>query len=151
MTETGEIMIGLIGRKIGMTQMYGENGVLRPSTLIEVGPCPVVQVKSSSGKDGYNAVKLGFLESEKVKKPEKGITEKANVPSMKIMREFRIDYGEEYVFSDDTDLFDINREKGIVSFIPEKEGEFYAVIIALREVDDFQYKLIKFKVVGNEN
>ena len=96
MTETGETMIGLIGRKIGMTQVYGENGLLYPSTLIELGPCPIIQVKSANGKDGYNAVKLGFLESEKVNKPERGITAKTGLPPVKVMREFRVEGVEEY-------------------------------------------------------
>ena len=89
-------MIGLIGKKIGMTQIYKDNGVLCPSTVIEIGPCPVVQVKTGSGKDGYKAVKLGFWESEKISKPEKGIFEKAGVSPMKITHEFKVDNVEEY-------------------------------------------------------
>lgn len=89
-------MIGLIGKKIGMTQVYQENGRLNPATVIEVGPCPVVQVKSGDGKDGYNAVKLGFLESEKIAKPLQGIFKKAGVQPMKVMREFRVDDPGEY-------------------------------------------------------
>jgi len=84
-------MIGLIGKKLGMSQFYAENGVLCPITAIELGPCPVLQVKSSEGKDGYNAVKLGFLESEKVNRPIKGVCKKAGVASVKVMREFRVD------------------------------------------------------------
>ncbi len=84
-------MIGLIGKKIGMSQIYNEDGVLCPATLIEVGPCPVVQVKSTDGKDGYNAVKIGFWESEKVAKPIRGIFEKKNLAPAKRLREFRVD------------------------------------------------------------
>ena len=54
-------MVGLIGKKIGMTSVYNENGKNIPCTVIEAGPCPVVQVKSED-KDGYNAVQLGFEE-----------------------------------------------------------------------------------------
>ncbi len=89
-------MIGLIGKKIGMTQIYKDNGVLCPSTVIEIGPCPVVQVKTKDGKDGYNAVKLGFWKSEKISKPEKGVFEKTGVSPMKITREFKVDDVEEY-------------------------------------------------------
>ena len=89
-------MIGLIGKKIGMTQIYRDNGVLCPSTVIEIGPCPVVQVKTRDGKDGYNAVKLGFWESEKMSKPEKGVFEKAGVSPMKVTHEFKVDNVEEY-------------------------------------------------------
>ncbi len=89
-------MIGLIGKKIGMTQIYKDNGVLCPSTVIEIGPCPVVQVKTGDGKDGYNAVKLGYWESKKISKPEKGVCEKAGVSPMKVTHEFKVDNVEEY-------------------------------------------------------
>jgi len=89
-------MIGLIGKKIGMTQIYKDNGVLCPSTVIEIGPCPVVQVKTGDGKDGYNAVKLGYWESKKISKPEKGVFDKAGVSPMKVTHEFKVDNVEEY-------------------------------------------------------
>ena len=89
-------MIGLIGKKIGMTQIYKDNGVLCPSTVIEIGPCHIVQVKTRDGKDGYDAVKLGFSESEKISKPEKGVFEKAGLPNMKVLREFRVNNVNDY-------------------------------------------------------
>ena len=89
-------MIGLIGKKIGMTQIYKDNGELCPATALQVGPCPILQVKNSEGKDGYNAVKLGFWESKKISKPAKGISTKAGVSGMKVMREFRVDNIGEY-------------------------------------------------------
>lgn len=89
-------MIGLIGRKIGMTQVYKENGVLCPATVIEVGPCPVVAIKTDDGKDGYTALKLGFWESEKISKPEKGVFGKLKLPGMKVLREFRVDDTSEF-------------------------------------------------------
>lgn len=84
-------MIGLIGRKIGMTQIYKDTGEVCPATALEVGPCPIVQVKKSDGKDGYNAIKLGFWESEKISKPLKGIVSKIGKPGQKVMGEFQID------------------------------------------------------------
>lgn len=89
-------MIGLIGKKVGMTQIYRENGMLCPATVLEVGPCPIVQVKSQKGKDGYNAIKLGFWESKKIPKPLNGIFAKVNMPGMKIVKEFRVDNVGEY-------------------------------------------------------
>jgi len=89
-------MVGMIGKKIGMTQMYKENGILCPATVIELGPCPIVQVKTSDGKDGYNALKLGFWESKKVSKPEKGVFAKANLAGMKVTKEFRVEDTKEY-------------------------------------------------------
>ncbi len=89
-------MIGMIGKKIGMTQYFRENRVLCPATAIEVGPCPVIAVKARTGKDGYNALKLGFAESEKISKPEKGVFAKLKLPGMKVMKEFRVENVEEY-------------------------------------------------------
>lgn len=89
-------MIGLIGRKIGMTQVYKENGVLCPATVITVGPCPVIGIKTAESKDGYGALKLGFWESDKISKPEKGVFAKLLLPGMKIVKEFRMDDTAEY-------------------------------------------------------
>ncbi len=89
-------MVGMIGRKLGMTQMYKENGSICPATAIELGPCPIVQVKTADGKDGYNALKLGFWESKKISKPEMGVFKKADVAGMKVTREFRVEDTKEY-------------------------------------------------------
>ena len=83
-------MIGLIGKKVGMTQIYKDNGVLCPATALEVGPCPILQIKSADGKDGYSALKLGFWESVKISKPAQGIANKCGSPGMKVMHEFRV-------------------------------------------------------------
>ena len=89
-------MIGLIGKKLGMTQYFKDSGEVCPATAIEVGPCPIIHVKQAAGKDGYNAVKLGFWESEKISKPLMGIAAKAGVPGQKIMGEFRVDNTTDY-------------------------------------------------------
>ena len=80
----------IIGRKIGMTQIFDEKGVVIPVTVIEAGPCSVVQVKTVE-TDGYNAVQLGFgeVKEHKVNKPETGHFKKANVKVMKHLREFK--------------------------------------------------------------
>lgn len=82
----------IIGRKVGMTQIFDENGSVIPVTVIECGPCPVVQVKTVE-TDGYNAVQLGFGEVKEVKvnKPSKGHFSKASVKPTKHLREFRLD------------------------------------------------------------
>jgi len=66
--------MGLLGRKIGMTQIYDDTGAVVPVTLIEAGPCTVLQVKTSETKDGYNAIKLGFGErkAKRANKADKG-------------------------------------------------------------------------------
>ena len=81
----------LIGRKVGMTQIFDEKGVVIPVTVIEAGPCPVVQIKTVE-TDGYDAVQLGFgnVKENKVNKPEKGHFKKANVKAVKHLREFRV-------------------------------------------------------------
>ncbi|HMK56196.1 MAG TPA: 50S ribosomal protein L3 [Dissulfurispiraceae bacterium] len=85
-------MTGILGRKIGMTQVYLEDGRLVPVTVVEAGPCTVVQVKTPE-KDGYEAVKIGFMEirkTKKVTKPMAGIFKKAGTPVYKNLKEFRI-------------------------------------------------------------
>ena len=83
---------GLIGKKIGMTQIFDETGKVIPVTVIEAGPCVVAQVKTAD-VDGYNAVQLGFgeIKSYKVNKPMAGHFAKANVEARKHLREFRLD------------------------------------------------------------
>ena len=93
---------GIIGKKVGMTQVYGEDGRAHPVTVIEAGPCVVVQRKSKE-KDGYSAVQLGFVESRKTKKvskPMKGHFEKAGLPPCRVLREFRVEDGAELKVGD---------------------------------------------------
>ena len=82
----------IIGKKIGMTQIFNKNGVVIPVTVIEAGPCVVAQVKTSE-KDGYEAVQLGFgeIKENKINKPVKGHFTKGNVTPKKHLREFRLD------------------------------------------------------------
>jgi large subunit ribosomal protein L3 len=83
---------GIIGRKVGMTQVYAEDGRAFPVTVIQAGPCVVVQRKSKD-KDGYAAVQLGLVEARKVKrvtKAMKGHFDKAGLPPCRVLREFRI-------------------------------------------------------------
>ncbi len=84
---------GIIGRKLGMTQIYAENGAAVAATVIQAGPCVVVQRKSQ-GKDGYSAVQLALVENRKVKavsKARKGHFAKASLPPSKVTREFKVD------------------------------------------------------------
>ncbi|MBO5779440.1 MAG: 50S ribosomal protein L3 [Clostridia bacterium] len=83
---------GIIGKKIGMTQIFDEKGNVIPVTIIEAGPCTVTQVKTVD-TDGYDAVQLGFMAiaDKKVNKPMKGKFEKAGVAPVKHLKEFRFD------------------------------------------------------------
>ncbi len=90
-------MIGLIGKKIGMTQLFKESGQRIPVTLIAVGPCPILQIKTPD-KDGYAALQLGFDEkSEKlINKPLKGHLNKSGTKSVAIIKEIRLDSVDSY-------------------------------------------------------
>ena len=81
----------IIGRKAGMTQVFTAEGKVIPVTVIEAGPCPVVQIKTVE-KDGYAALKLGFDETseKKLNKPELGLFKKAGVKPQKVLKEFRL-------------------------------------------------------------
>ena len=83
---------GIIGRKVGMTQIFDEIGNVIPVTVIEAGPCVVAQKKTSEN-DGYDAIQLGFMEVKEkhMTKAEKGHFEKAGVPAKKHLKEFRLD------------------------------------------------------------
>ena len=82
---------GLIGRKMGMTQLFGEDGKQIPVTVIQAGPCPVVEVREK-GSHGYNALQLGFEPKKKnVSKPRAGHFKKANLPPMAVLRELRLE------------------------------------------------------------
>jgi len=89
---------GIIGKKVGMTQLFAEDGTVTPVTVIKAGPCVVVQTKSAAGKDGYNAVQIGLVEDRPVKlknvnKPMRGHFEKtgAGTPPTRVLKEFRLD------------------------------------------------------------
>lgn len=83
---------GLIGKKLGMTQIFDEQGKVIPVTVIEAGPCVVAQVKTVES-DGYNAIQLGFgdVKESKINKPEKGHFAKSKLTPKKHLREFRLD------------------------------------------------------------
>src|SRR5262249_25447077 len=104
--------LGLLGLKVGMTQVYDDKGALAPVTVLQVGPCPVLQIRDKD-RDGYGAVQIGFLDKERrkatrgerghvaaefVSKRRKALTDagvqlppKADVEPQRFIREFRID------------------------------------------------------------
>ncbi|MBR3569216.1 MAG: 50S ribosomal protein L3 [Oscillibacter sp.] len=94
-------MKAIIGKKVGMSQVFDENGRVIPVTVIEAGPCAVVQKKTKE-KDGYNAVQLGFgdVPERKLTKPEMGHLKKAGVGPKKYLREFDLDNAAELNIGD---------------------------------------------------
>jgi len=98
---------GIIAKKVGMTQVYAEDGRAIPATVLEAGPCVVVQrkVKLANGnrRDGYSAVQLGLVENRKSKRVTKamqGHFKKAGLPPCRVLREFRVDEGAEVKVGD---------------------------------------------------
>ena len=101
---------GIIGRKVGMTQVYAEDGRAFPVTVIVAGPCVVVQRKAKD-KDGYSAVQLGLVEARKVKrvtKAMKGHFDKAGLPPCRVLREFRVTDGAELKVGDKVSVAEFN-------------------------------------------
>src|SRR2546428_14068072 len=85
------MVTGIIGRKVGMTQVFDPDGTVHPATVIKAGPCVVVQAKHAQS-DGYEAVQLGLVEETpaKTNKPTKGHFKKANVPPTRVRREVKL-------------------------------------------------------------
>ena len=109
-------MKAIIGKKVGMSQIFDENGKVIPVTVIEAGPCTVVQKKTSE-KEGYEAVQLGYedIPERKLSKPEMGHLNKAGVAPKKYLREFNLDNAAELNVGD------------IVKADTFKEGDFVDV------------------------
>ncbi len=101
---------GMIGRKVGMTQLFAEDGTVTPVTVIEAGPCVVTQRKTAD-RDGYEAAQVGLVDAKAAKranKPMKGHHEKAGVPPTRVRREFDVTDGSEAKAGDPVaiDMFD---------------------------------------------
>lgn len=134
----------MIGRKAGMTQLFDENGLAIPATVIDCGPVVVIQNKKPE-TDGYKAVKVGygFIKASKVKKPAKGQYAKAGVEPMKLMREFRTDgdfalgqlikVSDMFTIGDHVDISGVSKGKGFAGTVkrynqsggPESHGSMY--------------------------
>ena len=89
--------IGVLGKKVGMTQVFAEDGRAIPVTVIEAGPCPVVAIRTPE-KNSYSAVQLGFLDEKQnhVSKPQKGYFERQGISPKSVLREFRVDDSSAY-------------------------------------------------------
>ena len=92
----------ILATKVGMTQIFNEDGVLTPVTVLQAGPCVVTQVKTVEN-DGYSAVQVGFVDKREklVNKPLKGMFDKAGVAYKRFVREFRFENAEEYSVKDE--------------------------------------------------
>jgi large subunit ribosomal protein L3 len=96
--------LGIMGRKLGMTRIFGDDGTAIPCTVIAAGPCPVLQVKdAATTKDKYTALQIGFeeIDEKKVNKPEKGHQAKAGRDYYRFLKELRMDSVEGYELGQD--------------------------------------------------
>jgi large subunit ribosomal protein L3 len=91
------VEIGLLGNKMGMTQIFDEAGNIIPVTILKVGPCVVTQVKTKA-KDGYDSIQIGYgsVSSKKLTQPELGHLQKSNIQPLKYLKEFRIKENNEF-------------------------------------------------------
>jgi large subunit ribosomal protein L3 len=118
---------GLLGKKVGMTQLLQDDGTVIPVTVIQAGPCVVVQKKTTE-KDGYEAVQLGFVEFVKpksVNKPMTGHFKKANAAPVKFVREMAV-VGEDGANPGDKVMIDIFKANELVHIIGTSKGRGFA-------------------------
>ena len=118
---------GLLGKKVGMTQLLQDDGSIVPVTVIQAGPCVVVQMKTKQ-KDGYDAVQLGFVEFIKPKRVNKAMTghfKKANVAPARFTREIAVE-GEEGANPGDKVMVDIFNANELVHIIGTSKGRGFA-------------------------
>ena len=107
------MVTGLIGKKVGMTQLFTPDGIVQPATVLKAGPCVVAQVKTVE-TDGYEAVQLGLVEAQPAKenKPTAGHFKKAGVPPTRVRREVQVKAGGERVKAgDQVDVVDLRRRR----------------------------------------
>jgi large subunit ribosomal protein L3 len=91
------VSVGLLGNKIGMTQIFDETGNIIPVTILKVGPCTVTQVKTKT-KDGYNAIQVGYnnVSSKALTQPELGHLQRSNIQPLKYLKEFHVNSNHEF-------------------------------------------------------
>src|SRR6266480_6827564 len=124
---------GIIGKKVGMTQLFAADGTVTPVTVIKAGPCVVVQKKTSGGKDGYDAVQLGLVEDRPIKlknvtKPMRGHFEKTGggIPPTRILKEFRLLESDDATNVGDKVLVDQFNDGEMIEVIGRSKGRGFA-------------------------
>jgi large subunit ribosomal protein L3 len=124
-------MEGILGKKLGMTQVFGDGGAMVPVTVLEVGPCLVVQRKTKE-TDGYEAVQVGFVEASKpmrsVSKPMQGHFKKAGVAAARRVAEFKIDAAEEWKAGDEVKASIFNAGE-YVDVVGTSKGKGFAGVV----------------------
>nr|WP_228845473.1 50S ribosomal protein L3 [Phototrophicus methaneseepsis] len=121
-------MKGMIGRKVGMTQVFDEQGNVIPVTVIEAGPCYVTQIRDAE-RDGYAAIQLGFEETkpQRLTKGQIGHLQKNNLPALRILREFRVRNGDATELAEGVEIkVDVFSEGDVVDVIGTSKGRGFA-------------------------
>jgi large subunit ribosomal protein L3 len=123
-------MTGLIGRKIGMTQFYSAEGNVVPVTVVETGPCIVVQKKELS-KDGYTALQVGFgsKKAQRVNKAEQGHMAKAGKGAFEVLREFRLDNVSAYEVGQEIKAADLFKVGDLIDVAGISKGHGFTGVI----------------------
>ncbi|HOB12255.1 MAG TPA: 50S ribosomal protein L3 [Syntrophomonadaceae bacterium] len=121
-----QVRKAILGIKIGMTQIFDEQGQAVPVTVVEAGPCTVLQ-KKNHASDGYNAIQVGFgnLKENRVNQPLKGHFKKANVKPLRFIREFRMENIDEYEIGQDIKV-DVFAPGDIVDVVGTSKGKGFA-------------------------
>ena len=124
---------GIIGRKIGMTQIFAADGMVTPVTVIKAGPCVVVQKKTSAGADGYDAVQVGLVDErppklKNVTKPMRGHFDKTGggIPPTRVLKEFRLDESSSELNVGDKILVDQFTDGDLVDVVGKSKGRGFA-------------------------
>jgi large subunit ribosomal protein L3 len=124
------MVTGIIGRKVGMTQVFDADGTVHPATVIKAGPCVVVQAKNAQ-TDGYEAVQLGLVEehASKGNKPTAGHFKKANVPPTRVRREVKVAAGGDALKAGDQVLVSIFNNGDRVDVIGTSRGKGFQGVV----------------------
>ena len=123
--------IGLLGRKVGMTQFWDDNGKVVPCTIVEAGPCPVIQVKTADGTDGYNAIQIGFYgqKKQRLSKAQQGHFERAGTEPTKVLREFRVKNSSDYTVGQTLTAGDVFKVGQKVDVVGTSKGKGFAGVM----------------------
>jgi large subunit ribosomal protein L3 len=124
---------GIIGKKVGMTQLFAADGTVTPVTVIKAGPCVVVQKKSAGGRDGYDAVQIGLVEDKPIKlknvnKPMRGHFEKTGggLPPTRVLKEFPLEASDDSTSVGDKILVDQFSDGDVVEVVGRSKGRGFA-------------------------
>lgn len=122
-------MKGIIGRKVGMTQIIQEDGTVKPVTVLEAGPCYVTQVRTTE-RDGYQAVQIGFgpTKAKHLTKGQLGHLQKAGLPELRYLRELKAREGETYTLGQEI-LVDLFSPGELVDVVGKSKGRGFAGVV----------------------